>query len=478
MGSPIGEADARRSLSIASRLAMALTLILALAVAATIYAAYGYGRRAANEAFDRLLQGAALQIAERIFVIEGEIRVDIPVSAFELLSLAKDERVFYRVATPDGTTLTGYDAFPLPEATAIPEQGLTYETTYGGEEVRALVMLRRLAERAVSGDIYVVVAHTMVSRGQLARSVATQAVAVIAGAGLAILVLVLLAMRYALRPLERVQTAILERDPLDLSPFSMQAPHEVSALVAAINRFMGRLDRRVRAMQDYVADSAHQIRTSITALRAHSELALEEEDPQRLKTLHKRIRSRAIGLNRLTDQLLSHALVTHRADTAPLEPLDLRRVAVDAEREFGQLSGNSKARIRLDLPEEPVMVAGDAFSLREAVKNLLNNAQAHGKGPVGLSVRDAAGRRAVIAVTDRGAGLEVADASAIGQRFSIDPNKPESAGLGLAIVREVAEFHNGRIRVARGEGDFTIGLELPLGAPAARERGQHEGHTP
>ncbi|WP_367714837.1 sensor histidine kinase [Nitratireductor sp. GISD-1A_MAKvit] len=461
MAAPARQALRGRSLSIAYRLTISLTLVLTLAVAATIYAAYGYGRQAANEAFDRLLQGAALQIAERIFVIEGEVRVDIPVSAFELLSLAKDERVFYRVAQPDGTTLTGYEDFPLPKADTIPEAGHTYEVEFRGERVRALAMLRRLAERAVSGDIHIIVAHTTDSREQLARSMATQAVAVIAGAGLAILILALIAMRYAMRPLERIQTAILERDPLDLSPFSMHAPDEVSALVAAINRFMGRLDRRVRAMQDYVADSAHQIRTSITALRAHSELALDEDDPQRLKTLHRRIRSRAIGLNRLTDQLLSHALVTHRADTAPLEPLDLRRIAVDAEREFGQLAGGRKSRIRLDLPEEPVMVRGDAFSLREAVKNLLNNALAHGKPPVGVAVSGAAGR-AQIVVSDHGEGVVASDPAEIGRRFAINPNKPESAGLGLAIVREVAEFHHGRIALEGGDGMFSISLVLPL----------------
>ncbi|WP_292895412.1 sensor histidine kinase [Nitratireductor sp.] len=461
MGHPVRQALPGRSLSIVYRLTISLTLVLTLAVAATIWAAYGYGRQAANEAFDRLLQGAALQIAERIFVVEGEVRVDIPVSAFELLSLAKDERVFYRVTQPDGTTLTGYEDFPLPDAATIPEGGYTYEVQFGGERVRALVMLRRLAERAVSGDIHIIVAHTTGSREQLARSMVTQAVAVIAGAGLAILILALLAMRYAMRPLERIQTAILERDPLDLSPFSMHAPDEVSALVAAINRFMGRLDRRVRAMQDYVADSAHQIRTSITALRAHSELALDEDDPQRLKTLHRRIRSRAIGLNRLTDQLLSHALVTHRADTAPLEPLDLRRIAVGAERDFVQIAGGRKPRIRLDLPEEPVMVRGDAFSLREAIKNLLNNAHAHGKPPIDLVVT-VGDDRARIAVTDAGEGLPVSDASEIGHRFAINPNKPESAGLGLAIVREVAEFHHGRITLDREERGFTISLDLPL----------------
>ena len=466
MAHPVRQAVPGRSLSIAYRLTISLTLVLTLAVGATIYAAYGYGRQAANEAFDRLLQGAALQIAERIFVIEGEVRVDIPVSAFELLSLAKDERVFYRVAQPDGTTLTGYEDFPMPEADTIPEGGFAYEVDFGGERVRALAMLRRLAERAVSGDIYIVVAHTTGSREQLARSMATQAVAVIAGAGFAILILPLLAMRYAMRPLERIQKAILERDPLDLSPFSMHAPDEVSALVASINRFMGRLDRRVRAMQDYVADSAHQIRTSITALRAHSELALDEDDPQRLKALHRRIRSRAIGLNRLTDQLLSHALVTHRADTARLEPLDLRRIAVGAERDFVQIVGGRKPRIRLDLPEEPVMVHGDAFSLREAVKNLLNNAHAHGKPPIDLVVA-LSDDRARIAVSDRGEGLPASDPADIGHRFAINPNKPESAGLGLAIVREVAEFHHGRIMLDRGAGGFSISLDLPLAREGA-----------
>ncbi|MFC5583555.1 sensor histidine kinase N-terminal domain-containing protein [Nitratireductor kimnyeongensis] len=461
MGQPVRQALPGRSLSIVYRLTISLTLVLTLAVAATIWAAYGFGRQAANEAFDRLLQGAALQIAERIFVVEGEVRVDIPVSAFALLSLAKDERVFYRVAQPDGTTLTGYEDFPMPDTERIREGGFAYEVDFGGERVRALAMRRRLAERAVSGDIHIIVAHTTGSREQLARSMVTQAVAVIAGAGLAILILALLAMRYAMRPLERIQTAILERDPLDLSPFSMHAPDEVSALVTSINRFMGRLDRRVRAMQDYVADSAHQIRTSITALRAHSELALEEEDPQRLKSLHRRIRSRAIGLNRLTDQLLSHALVTHRADTAPLELLDLRRIAVGAERDFVQIAGAQRPRIRLDLPEEPVMVRGDAFSLREAVKNLLNNAHAHGTPPVDLTValKD---DRACIAVTDRGEGLPVSDATEIGHRFAINPNKPESAGLGLAIVREVAEFHHGRITLDREKRGFTISLDLPL----------------
>lgn len=452
--------------SITLRLSAMLTTVIALAVGATIYAAHQYGRAAATEAFDQLLTGAALQISERIFVVDGMPQVDVPVSAFELLSLGGAERVFYRIASPSGETLTGYDDFPLPPGGANGLEPIAYDATFRGADVRALMLPRRLAERQIRGDVSIVVGQTMESRDALAERITTRAAAVIGAAGLAVLILALVAMRFALRPLDRVQQAILERDTKDLSPFQIGVPAEVTALVTAINRFMGRLDRRVQTMQNFVADAAHQIRTPIAALRAQADLAIDETDPERLRTLHRRIRARAIGLSRLTDQLLSQALVTHRADTERLTPIDLRRVAIDAEREIRLIGSHDADAIGLDLSEDPVMVAGDGFSLREAVKNLLNNSLAHGKPPILLSVYakniGREGAHGLIRVRDHGTGLPRDMAGAIGQRFRANPDKPESAGLGLAIVREVALNHRGRVVVERDAGSFAIGLTLPL----------------
>lgn len=449
------------SSSIAFRLVVVLTVFLVLAAGAGVYAAYSYGRTAANQAFDRLLTGAALQIAERISVVDGHTTVDLPLSAFELLSLAPNDRVFYRVVGPHGKTLTGFNALPLPSKSMKGTQ-MIYETTYRGTPVRAIIVRRRLAEQSLSGETKVIVAHTMDARASLARDIATKAMAAVAAAALIIILLTFWATRFALKPLGRIETAIKRRDPLDLQPFTGQVPKEVEALVDAINHFMGRLDRRVHDMQDFVADTAHQMRTPITAMRAQTELALDEENPERLKATLIKIRRRAIGVSRLMEQLLSQALVIHRSDTAPLVRLDLRRIALEAEREFRTSAQKQGDNILLDFPEDEVPVMGDAFSLREAVKNLLANAFTHGIPPVTLKVETEEGF-AVLKVSDLGPGLSREVVEKTGERYIRDEDKPESAGLGISIVRQVLGSHGGSLFHWRAEsGALWLGFKLPL----------------
>lgn len=452
----VSEFFMRQRQSVAFRLGAAMVLTLVVVVVGTIIAAGRYGQTAADETFDRLLRGAALQIAERVMVTNGKADVDLPVSAFELLSFARTDRVFYRIVRPDGETLTGYGDLPLPAR----EQDGIYDATYKGVAVRSIQLTRQLAERSVSGAVRIVLAQTTLERAALARSITTQAVLIIAGAGVALLFLALFLLRIALRPLARVEHAMLDRDVRDLSPIQMPAPTEVTVLVEAINRFMRRLDHRIEAMQNLVADAAHQLRTPITAMRAQAQLALGEHDPKRLASLHRRIYQRSVGLGRLTDQLLSQALIAHRADSEALEILDLRRIALEAERETRAVSGD---RIALDLPDDDVPIKGDFVSLREAVKNLVNNALKHGKPPVTVGVASPDPDRALILVRDGGEGMSEAMAARIGQRFASEQISPESAGLGLSIVADVAATHGAKLLMRRLDGEgFEIGLELPV----------------
>ena len=447
--------------SLVFRLAVTISALLALLASLAAFAAHRYGWQAANEAYDKLLTGALLQISERISAVDEELVVDLPVSAFELLALARDDRVFYRIIDPAGQTVSGYDDLPLPER-ILPGEPMVYEADFSGERIRLALRERRLAERQLSGVVKVVVAHTMEERSRLALDITSKALALIAAASLATLVVALFALRYALRPLERIEQALLKRDPNDLSPFEVSTPRELGTMMEAINRFMARLDRRVSAMQGFVADAAHQMRTPITALRAQAELAIKEKDPERLRQLNGRILKRAIGVSRLTDQLLSKALITHRSETAQLVPVDLRRVAIDAEREVRASSTHGNAHVTLDLPEEPVMAHGDAFSLREALKNLVGNAMRYGKPPLELKI-SIIGSEIALSVIDCGPGIAATRRAEIGKRFAMAEDTPESAGLGLAIVSDVASYHSGRV-VAEDlpDGRFAMILFLPL----------------
>ncbi|MCC0042891.1 MAG: sensor histidine kinase [Brucellaceae bacterium] len=450
----------RRKPSLALRIGVAVTLVVALAATAALFSAWRYGWQAANEAFDRLLTGASLQIVERIGVVDDSIVVDIPASAFELLALAREDRVFYRVIGPDGATLTGYDDLPALE---VPEDGGTeiYETQYSGETVRAAVTGRQLVERNVSGLVTVIVAHTMRERTVLAHDIATKAAILVGAASLAIIALALAGVLYGLSPLTRVERALLSRDPNDLSPFDIETPREIETVVDAINRFTRRLDRRIGAVQAFVADAAHQLRTPITAIRAQAEIAAEEKDPERLARLNKRILDRAIGVSRLADQLLSHAMVTHRADAEPRERLDLRRIAMEAEEESQRLGDHGRPAPVLDLPDEEVMIAGDRFSLREAIKNLINNAQTHGAPPVSIRVSTKGGT-ARVSVSDAGNGIPTELRGKAGERFHVRGGASRTgAGLGLAIVAEVAQSHGGQLEFVDLPGGFEAAIVLP-----------------
>jgi two-component system, OmpR family, sensor histidine kinase TctE len=256
-----------------------------------------------------------------------------------------------------------------------------------------------------------------------------------------------------------MEGAILNRSADDLSPIEVPAPAEVAVLVDAVNRFMRRLERRINEMEAFVADAAHQMRTPITALRAQAQLALDEKDPEKLERLHERIYRRSVGLGRLADQLLSRALISHRADSAAHEVLDLRKVAVEAEREMRAIGNRA---IEIDLPDDELLIKGDEVSLREAIKNLLNNALRHGADPVRLSVGMAESGAPRVLVHDAGSGIPEDRRARIGDRFSSDGISAESAGLGLSIVSVVAGSHGAHLILRDPPaGGFEIGLEFP-----------------
>ena len=470
-GTAEGAADGRagRTTSITVRLAATIALILAASGIVISVAAYAYGRQAAQQAYDRLLAGAAFQIVQSVSIVDGHVIVNLPVSAFELLALAPEDRVFYRVIGPDGATITGYGDLPAPAAQA--EDLAFYSGDYSGETVRLASGQRRFAERGFSGQIQVVVGHTTRARDALARDITTKALGLVAVAGIALVALVAFAVRSSLGPLVRIEQALRSRDPKDLSPLTVSTPREVETIVAAINRFMGRLAGRVTVMQNLIADATHQLKTPIAALRAQAELAAGEQDPARLRSIAGRIHARAIGLSRLADQLLNQALVIHRSDAAGQEIIDLREVAIRATEETDHDFLSTGLDLHLDLPEHPVHARGDKLSLVEASKNLLSNALRYGAPPVWFSVtHDEAKGLAAFAVTDCGSGIPEADWRDSGRRFARAAGSlPDSAGLGLAIVNAVAEAHRGRLVFSRTpEGRFRVALVIPADEETAR----------
>ena len=443
--------------SLRFRLAAGIILILAVGGIAVSIAAFAYGRSAAQQSFDRLLVGAANQVADSLALRDGEILVDIPVSAFELLSLAPRDRVVYAVFDTDGKLVTGYGDLEPPKA-----DETFYSGAFAEEPARFVRVQRRFAERSFTGSVDVVIGQTTEARRELAQQITRNALVAAAIVGLIMSGLAVLAVQSALRPLQRIERDFAVRSSKDLTPVDVNVPQEISSLVGALNEFISRIDRQIEVMRTLIADASHQLRTPIAGLRAQAELAAEETDPERQLRIVARIHERSRNLSRLTDQLLNHALIIHRADTVDLQPVDLRAVAAEAVAQADQASPEGAEPLRLDLPETDVSCNGDALSLIEACKNLITNATRHGTAPITVYARsEESGAR--LGVQDRGMGFPEEMWPDAGSRFTRNAGvSTKSAGLGLAIVSAVARAHGGRMDILRSpDTGFEVALALP-----------------
>ena len=174
----------RQPPSIRKQLLLMAAGLLFVIASVTFWAADKYGQRAAQLSYDRLLTGAALQMAENIFMREGLLVVDLPHSAFETLSLAPDDRAFYKITGPDKEHITGYQDLPEPlntEPESIVESRseqtapFFYNADYSNEPVRFLVLSKLLTETDYTGEILIQVGHTLRARQALAKEISLRA---------------------------------------------------------------------------------------------------------------------------------------------------------------------------------------------------------------------------------------------------------------------------------------------------------------
>lgn len=453
-----------------SLLARVLRSVLALLVLGGVVVAlssWSNARQAARQAYDRLLLGAASDIAESIRILDGMPVADLPVSAFELLAQAPDDRIAYSVRGPQGALLTGYDSVPMAEVQSPrATEPVFFDAMMQDDSARYVEISRRFAERDFSGVVTVTVGQTRRARAAMARDLALNAMVPAGIAGVLLVLMAVFVVRQAVRPLRSIAETLLHRDPYDLTPFEeANLPAEVGVILHAMNRFMGRLDRQMEAMRNLISDTAHQLRTPVAAIRLQAESvadsAGDDPDGERVRPALDRLLRRTRSLGVLLDQLLSRALVVHRTDSVPRRPVDLRDIALDIldSRDHEWLAPETE--VALKIGEEPVMVLADDFSLGQAGKNLLSNALKHGRAPVRIGV-ERLGSEAVLWVEDGGAGPDPELAARLGGRFERSTSSPEhSAGLGLSIVTAVAQAFDGRIALATVPDGFRVSLVLP-----------------
>jgi len=285
---------------------------------------------------------------------------------------------------------------------------------------------------------------------------------------LAILVL-WIALARGLQPLRRLEEHIRQRRPDDLSPLDDRVmPLEVTPLVASINELLSRLKSSIETKKRFLADAAHQLKTPLAGLRMQSELAQTESlSNTELKHTLRLIGLSSVRATRVVNQLLSLARAEVGAQSMTKVSCDLGELVEEVLQETWQLAsqkyldlgyeavGFERGSSKLDL--NPILI-------KELIRNLLENAINYtpsdpiNPGVINLSIyRDNENEKLILVIEDSGPGISDAEKELVMQPFYRNlgvASQVDGSGLGLSIVKEIADQHQALVYLEDAQSDW------------------------
>ncbi|WP_309102416.1 ATP-binding protein [Microbacterium sp.] len=345
----------------------------------------------------------------------------------------------------------------------------------------------RLAVTKTAGGIVVV---TGLPRGEILATM-TQLFTVIALATLGGLILLALTtaitIRVGLRPLRavantatRVANQPLDRGEVSITervPASEADPRTETGLVGAslnklldhVNTSLASRQKNEERMRRFVADASHELRTPLASIRGYSELSLRDSTlPDTAHTALERIQAQSLRMTRLVEDLLLLARLDEGQELV-YGSVDLTQLALEELADARPTAPEHHWSV--DVPDEPVVIVGDAGRMHQVVANLLANARTH--TPPGTQITLSVAQEdehAVLTVRDNGPGIDEGVREELFARFargdSSRARQTGGTGLGLAIAKAIVEGHGGFISVTSEPGDTAFTVRIPLRSPA------------
>jgi two-component system OmpR family sensor kinase len=465
-----------KRLPIRARLTAAFALAMALMLAAAALFVYLRMRADLDESVNQSLHARAAAL------VAGAGRGRIPAPLRDDAAQPPDERVA-QVLTPEGRLLDAVGGARRPvlgpaelrRATAV---AVTYERTVPGMETTIRVLARPTSDRP--GAPVLAVGQSLGDRNEALAGLVTS---FIVGGPLAIGLAAIIGYALATAGLAPVEAMRRQAAQVSLSGKDARLPlpaahDEIRRLGETLNDMLGRLRGSFERERQFVADASHELRTPVAVLKTELEGALRTGDygPEVREALVAAIEE-CDHLAQLAEDLLVLARSEDGQLPMRLERLQAQPLCAGVRERFIDRATERGRRIRVDAPEDLDLWA-DPLRLRQALGNLVDNALRHGDGDVLLHARSA--RAGVeLEVADEGAGFADDIAQRAFERFTRGDaaRSRGGAGLGLAIVRAIAEAHGGAVETVPGPGArVRIWMPVPAGWQAPSRPSVHDSN--
>ena len=277
-------------------------------------------------------------------------------------------------------------------------------------------------------------------------------------------------IRRSFRPLDKINStaaAINEAKDLSLRIGLPEGKDEFSQLAQTFDQLFERLERAFESEKQFTADASHELRTPVSIIKGACEYARKyDETPEERQETIEMIERQALKMSELISQLLSMTRLDQGVESAASERVELGTLVSDT------LDGQDFDASRLTVDaQDGAWVIGDSSLLTVLLKNLVTNAFKYGKPDghvwVTVSTKD---REVLLSVRDDGIGISPEQQEKVWQRFyQVEPSRSGvngGVGLGLAMVRQIAELHGGYMTL---ESVPELGSVFTLHLPAATQ---------
>jgi signal transduction histidine kinase len=262
-----------------------------------------------------------------------------------------------------------------------------------------------------------------------------------------------------LRPLRLLSETARSITETDLSlRIPAEGDDEIADLARTFNEMLDRLEEAFATQQAFVDDAGHELRTPITVIRGQLEVL--GDDPEERRETILLVTGELDRMSRIVEDMLVLATV-EQPDFIQAHPLDLAEFMDELAVKASSLSD----RPLVVTASEPAVVRGDRQRLTQAVMNLIRNAFEHAGPAVNVTLGASAnGTWTRIWVGDDGPGIPPDERQRLFERFARGRSgrrRTEGAGLGLSIVKAIAEGHGGRVDLETGEQGSTFAIVIP-----------------
>jgi signal transduction histidine kinase len=273
----------------------------------------------------------------------------------------------------------------------------------------------------------------------------------------------------ALAPVEAIREEVdaISSSRLDRRVSDPPGHDEIARLATTMNRMLERLQDGQLRQRRFVSDASHELRSPVTTIRQHAELALAHPDTTEIGELAEVVLEEDVRLQALVEDLLLLTRIDEGTMELHTEPVDVDDLVFE---EAARLRGATDLRIDISNVSAG-RVIGDRLKLERLVRNLADNAARHASSAIRLAVQED-DEHVVLEVDDDGPGVPGALRGVVFERFTrLDESRDRDGGgtgLGLAIVAEIAGAHGGTASVSDAPlGGARFEVLLPRGAPDA-----------